>query len=245
MPTISMVQPKMEVKLLRTSHGKVIFLESGPDFVELMFSLMNAPLGSLLYSFAPKAKDLHPLVGLKESICRLGSTSFLPGKSAPIAVPKLKTMEQLMKGTATPQPQPAVPPVVLPVHCGGCNCTRHPNTAGNCPSCGRYIYAVQQQDQPAQPNLKDNCKFMVTDSLEVLESSTITMLELMKEHVNDLKSIKTSTEKVTEESVKKLILCSIMGAKDVLTQVFPPVASETESSSVSDGSFEPVDQPES
>ena len=85
---------------------------------------------------------------------------------------------------------------------------------------------------------------MVTDSLEVLESSTITMLELMKEHVNDLKSIKTSTEKVTEESVKKLILCSIMGAKDVLTQVFPPVASETESSSVSDGSFEPVDQPE-
>ena len=205
-----------------------------------MLSLMNAPLGSLLYSSAPKAKDLHPLVGLKESICKLGSTSFLPGKSAPIAVPKLKTMEQLMKGTATPQPQPAVPPV----HCGRCNYMMQPNATGHCPGCGRYIYAVQQQDQPAQPNLKDNCKFMVTDSLEVLESSTITMLELMKEHVNDLKTIKTSTEKVTEESVKKLILCSIMGVKDVLTQVFPPVASETESSNVSDCSFEPVDQPE-
>lgn len=51
-------------------------------------------------------------------------------------------------------------------------------------------------------NLKDNGKFMVTDALEVFESSTIIAMELVKEHVDDFRHIKTSTETVTEEIVK-------------------------------------------
>eukprot|EP00435_Cladocopium_sp_Y103_P007568 s2972_g2.t1 len=190
-----------------------------------MFSIMNAPLGSLLGTRKETGTDLHPLVGLKKSMQNLGSASFMPGKTAGTAVPQFKPMEQLVNCGPAPQPGTYY-------YCQSCCQNRYPNANGFCSGCS--------QPFPGMQHLKDNSKFMVTDSLEVLESSTITALELLKEHVNDLKSIKTAVEKVMEESLKKLVVFSMLGAKDVLTKVFPGVASETECSSASDGSFEGV-----
>lgn len=229
---------KIEVKLLRSRSGKVIFLESGPDFVELLISLMNTPLGGLLDTTQKSVEtdDVHALVSLKTSLSNLGSQSFVPGKTSSAAIPAARSTDQLMGRAA------------CAVYCSNCGQTRIPN--GNfCTSCGYAGYL--QQTQPQEPNLKDNCKFMVTDSLDVFESSTIMAIELMKEHVEDFRNIKTSTETVTEKCVKKLILCSILGCQDVLTQIFPDAdgqetkeTQETESSIGSIGSFEPVDQPE-
>ena len=62
---------------------------------------------------------------------------------------------------------------------------------------------------------------MVTDSLKVLESSTITALQLMKDHVDDFGSIKTSTHILTPEIVQKLVLRGMLGSSTVLTDIFP------------------------
>lgn len=61
---------------------------------------------------------------------------------------------------------------------------------------------------------------MVTDSLKVLESSTITALDLMKDHVEDFRSIKTSAQAVTPKILRKLVLRSMLGSKTVLTDIF-------------------------
>ena len=62
---------------------------------------------------------------------------------------------------------------------------------------------------------------MVTDSLKVLESSTITALDLMKDHVEDFRSIKTSAQTVTPKILRRLVLRSMLGSKTVLTDIFP------------------------
>ena len=54
--------PKIEVKLLRSQSGQVIFLETGRDFVELLFAIMNAPLSSLISNFSQGVNDLHPFL---------------------------------------------------------------------------------------------------------------------------------------------------------------------------------------
>lgn len=84
--------------------------------------------------------------------------------------------------------------------------------------------------------LKDNSKFMVTDNLQIFESSTIKAMELMKEHVDDFRGIQTATVTVNEDYVRKFILCSLLGSKNVFTELFPDGGE-------SDGSFEAIDPP--
>ena len=87
---------KIEVKLLRSESGQVIFLESGPDFAELMYGIMNTPLSSLLPS---SAKDDCPFLDLKESLQNLGSQSFAVGKDGGSFIPKTSNMKELMLWT--------------------------------------------------------------------------------------------------------------------------------------------------
>ena len=214
---------------------------------ELMMSIMNAPLSGLLAISNIKSVetgDLHPLVGLKTSLSNLGPQSFVPGVSASTAIPGAFSMQQLLTGSwATSvlnQPSWERCPQ-------GCS---YAFPKGNvCPECGGGGYhlgaAYPPHQQPVVVNLKDNGKFMVTDALEVFESSTIMAMELMKEHVEDFRCIKTSTETVTEEIVRKLIVCSMLGSQKVLTEIFPDTdVHETASSVVSDGSFEAIDAKE-
>ena len=77
---------------------------------------------------------------------------------------------------------------------------------------------------------------MVTDNLQIFESSTIKAMELMKEHVDDFRGIQTATVTVNENYVRKFILCTLLGSKNVFTELFPDGGE-------SDGSFEVVDPP--
>ena len=199
--------PKIEVKLLRSQSGQVIFLETGRDFVELLFAIMNAPLSCLLSNSSSKGvqNDLHPFLDLKESLQNLGPQSFASGKDGAAFIPKTCTTKELRdwakekaKASSNPKEHQIVP----------------------------YYGRVQSQKDhslgPLGPFiLKDNCKFMVTDSLKVLESSTITALDLMKDHVEDFRSIKTSAQAVTPKILRKLVLRSMLGSKTVLTDIFP------------------------
>lgn len=245
---------QIEVKVLRSQSGEVVFLESGPDFVELLFNVMSAPLSSLLPTISGKGvdkDDLHTLVGLKKSLLSLGSQSFVTRRPASY-IPQTLSMEQLMQcaireGNETPgsdseesQIVPADPhhstsqQIVWP---------RSRCSIGHSgPASARQVEQHKKNKDESKRILKDNCKFMVTDSLEVFESSTIMAMELMKEYVDDFRRIKTSTEFVDQEIAKKLVLCSMLGSKTVLSEIFPETdAYEKESSIVSDGSFEAID----
>ena len=205
-------------------------------------SIMNAPLSGLLAISNIKSVetgDLHPLVGLKTSLSNLGPQSFVPGKSASTAIPGTFSMQQLMKGSS-------VANILNNPSWEACprGCLQAFPKGYACPECEyeHGAYVAPQHLQSVVANLKDNGKFMVTDALEVFESSTIIAMELVKEHVDDFRHIKTSTETVTEEIVRKLIVCSMLGFKEVLTEIFPDAdAHETESSIGSDGSFEAID----
>ena len=88
------------------------------------------------------------------------------------------------------------------------------------PSIGQ-IYNGHSGSHASKDLLKETVKFMVTDSLEVFEASTVKAMELMKAEVRDFKDISTTTVTLTETVVKKLILHSMMGGKHVLTDLFP------------------------
>lgn len=226
---------------------------------ELLFSIMNQPLSALLPSSGPKGinnDDVHTLVGLKQSLASLGPHSFLPGKSASIAMPETPGMDEQMKSITKLAPSAAGSTVTI--YC----CGHVLSPSQQCPACGRYYcntcrkiqnFHVAPGDSLAcsacagshrhtgQSNiLKDNSKFIVTDSLRVMESSSIVAMELLKENEIDIRGIKTSTHKLTVEIVKELILCSMLGSKKVLTEIFPDAVGIAPSVA-SDASFEAVD----
>eukprot|EP00438_Fugacium_kawagutii_P025843 Skav200521 [mRNA] locus=scaffold450:590342:591016:- [translate_table: standard] len=193
----SEAEPEIEVKVLRAPSGKVIFLESGPEFVELMFGIMNAPLSSLLPTHTSDG-DLNPFVDLKESLCSLGGSSFVAGKDGGKFIPKESSMKELMK------------------------CAKKASAT----QASAESSIVPYRGAPVQPTnnpsiLKENCKFMVTNSLQVFESSMVTGLELMKDHVGDFHSIKTSTESLTGQKLRNLLLYGMLGSETVLTDIFP------------------------
>eukprot|EP00434_Breviolum_minutum_P020935 symbB.v1.2.018470.t3/scaffold1468.1/size117071/6 len=153
---------QMEVQLLRSPGGKVVFLETGPDFVELMIKMMNTPLAALLASSSPMSgkdaeDDTHPWLSLQKSLASLGASSFLNGAPS----------------KATPA-EFSIPQVI-----NQCTNVQNKHALSNRASQGLV--------------LKDNSKFMVTDNLQIFESSTIKAMELMKEHVDDFRGIQTAT----------------------------------------------------
>lgn len=198
-------EPEIEVKLLRAPSGKVIFMESGPEFVELMFGIMNAPLSSLLPS--NRSTGVNPFMGLKESLCSLGGSSFVAGKDGAKFMPEQSSMKELMnfakKAGATQ---------ASAERCSYCRSSCYDIV----PYRGAHVHPTNKPSI-----LKDNCKFMVTDSLQVFESSMVIGLELMKDHVDGFHSIKTSIQSLTEKQLKKLLFYGMLGSPTVLTDMFP------------------------
>lgn len=170
---------RIEVQLLRSTKGEVIFMEVDSDFVELLFKIMKSPIAELLGACRPEdehEEPHHAMLSLHKSLGRLGAKTFLAGCQGD-ALPKIPSIGQIYNG-----------------HSGS-----HAN----------------------KDLLKETVKFMVTDSLEVFEASTVKAMELMKAEVRDFQDIITTTMTLTETLVKKLILHSMMGGKHVLTDLFP------------------------
>ena len=169
---------RIEVQLLRSAKGNVIFMEVDSDFVELLFKIMKSPIAELLGACRPDEDEepQHAMLSLHKSLGRLGAKTFLAGCQGD-ALPKIPSIGQIYNG-----------------HSGS-----HAN----------------------KDLLKETVKFMVTDSLEVFEASTVKAMELMKAEVRDFQDISTTTVTLTETVVKKLILHSMMGGKHVLTDLFP------------------------
>ena len=191
-----------------------------------MIKMMNTPLAAVLASSCPKSgKDAednkHPWLSLQKSLASLGASSFLNGAPSK-ATPAEFSIPQVINQCKVQVSQ-------------GNN-----NVSGRCPHCRQYSYNCCCGGQPNRTQqglvLKDNSKFMVTDNLQIFESSTIKAMELMKKHVDDFRGIQTATVTVNENFVRKFILCTLLGSKNVFTELFPDGGE-------SDGSFEVVDPP--
>ena len=227
----------MEVQLLHGPDGKVIFLECGSDFVEVMFDIMKTPLSSLLgvCPMQQEKEQQHPLLAMRKSLCDLGKQSFV-GERPDDAVPKAISISEIMKTATTTTPNGYRTNPNGSLACTSCNYVFNPH--GNlgyeqqCPHC-RCPKA-----STSKSILKDNCKFMINDSLMVFESSMVKAMELIKGKADGFHDIKTSSATVTEDTVKKLIFRSLLGSKTVLTDLFPDCSAAKSESGESAGSFE-------
>merc|ERR1719160_1590997 len=68
-------------------------------------------------------------------------------------------------------------------------------------------------------------KFIVSNSMEVFELSSEKAIELMSSRVKTLDSIKTRTVRVTPFHIQQLVLRSLLGSQQVLTETFVGEAS--------------------
>ena len=196
-----------------------------------MFKMMNSSVCGLLASSCPKiSKDTedstHPWICLRQSLASLGASSFMNGAQYKPMSAQFNIPQAINQCTVQ----------ASQVNKGNNN----NNGSSHCPRCSQYWQNCRctQTDSRTQQGLvlKDNSKFMVTDNLQVFESSTIKAMELMKEHVDDFRGIQTATVSVTEDYVRKFILCSLLGSNNVFTELFPDGGE-------SDGSFEAIDPP--
>eukprot|EP00928_Gymnodinium_smaydae_P051193 TRINITY_DN34713_c0_g1_i1.p1 TRINITY_DN34713_c0_g1~~TRINITY_DN34713_c0_g1_i1.p1 ORF type:complete len:357 (+),score=49.37 TRINITY_DN34713_c0_g1_i1:59-1072(+) len=104
----------MEVQLLRTSSGEVVFLEAPAEFVDLLVKLLHAPLGAVLQSCADEVAPgtEHPLLCLSGAIPQLKDTLCIKKKNE--LLPDTLNIEKLLKlpmNKATKDP---------PTHCLCC-----------------------------------------------------------------------------------------------------------------------------
>lgn len=135
---------RMKVQVLRGPDGKVIFVECGSDFVELMFKIMKAPLSSVLaLPMKRKRGEDHPLMTMHSSLADLDKQSFVQGELPNDVLAKAIDIQELFKATA-----PSFPPQGYQAMANG-------NLS--CQSC-------QNQFQPGQyPNYLTSCPFCHID----------------------------------------------------------------------------------
>lgn len=65
-------------------------------------------------------------------------------------------------------------------------------------------------------------KFLLSNSLEVFESSSVKAIELMSSRVSNFDGIQTCNIQVTSQHIQQLVLRSLLGSQQVLTEVFQP-----------------------
>lgn len=116
--------------------------------------------------------------------------------------------------------------------CPGRTCTSCSSAAARacsfCSSCDvctirdlGYTVTGMPAETPYTPcTFKETAKFMVTNTLEVFEASPVKMVELMSGTVDSFKGIKTCSMKVTPDLIKQLVLRSLLGSAQVLTETF-------------------------
>lgn len=114
-----------------------------------------------------------------------------------------------------------------------------------CDACSLAELGYQIEGVPervAQSAFKESAKFMVTNTLEVFEASPVKMVELMAGTVDSFKGMRTCTVLVTEDHIKQLLLRSLLGSTQVLSETFAHCDEkkdhEVASSLGSEGSFD-------
>ncbi|XP_020268530.1 uncharacterized protein LOC109843946 isoform X2 [Asparagus officinalis] len=215
---------EMKVKLLRTKYtGRFVYMECDEKVVELLFSFLILPVGAVI-KFLGENSSMGCFDNLYESIETLCSREnvciksdehkamLLSPKLAPFFAAKmqiLKIEETVSRARATK---------------AGCYSCFRKNT--NCPH--KVNIATCKELNPKFPNkmsesgggyAKGQCKFMVTDDLDVSLFSPLAAVHMMKDlgvSIGNLKEEEVGIGETQALNLLKAALCS----ETALTKVF-------------------------
>ncbi|XP_059648241.1 uncharacterized protein LOC132294410 isoform X3 [Cornus florida] len=224
--------PSLKV-LVDEEKNRVVFAESDNDFVDVLFSFMTMPIGTIIRLTREQALKwgIGCLNNLYESIENLDD-KYLQSE---------KRKEMLL----CPRSAAEIYSRNLKLHfvdsnsneyyvCGS-GCTLSPYKTARC-HCGNDIgYMVKPKNPVSLPGVggvfvKPTARFMITDDFQVLPMSTMTCLTLLKElGAVDGSTIKERCINIGKDEVLKLINCSLTSMAPFSETVLESPVSKTSS----------------
>jgi hypothetical protein len=198
----------MKVTLLvEKTTKKVLYLEAGADFVDLLFSLLVLPIGSLIKLLAEKSPPSAslsdaPLLSLFRSVQTLDNSYFRQADTSRTQILLPENDSKLLTLTdVNASKQEGAAPI-------GNNCRRPVsiNHGARTQYCG-YCGTTQNVTCDKVGFVEKNVTFMVTKDLEVLPASVIKTIEILNaSKVKDMDRLEGQKQTVTKEmvSVSKL-----------------------------------------
>ncbi|KAF9598867.1 hypothetical protein IFM89_032721 [Coptis chinensis] len=184
--------------LINREKNKVLFAESDGDFVDVLFSLLTLPMGTIIR-----------LLGAKSN---MGSMDKLYNSVANLDKEHLKTQDE------------EAPLVCL--SCDLCNLVSHLSYESQCPH-GKsgYVLEVVNPKSPTKETtngggfMKDEMIYMVTDTLDIKPLSPLLAISLSSTLDVAVHDIEEHVVHVGEEEALKLLEASLT-SKSVLNDVF-------------------------
>lgn len=224
--------------LINQKTGKILYAEAGKDFVDLLFSFLTLPTGSvikLLSQLNRSEKRVGCLTNLYSSVEKLQNT-FMDTDKSHLLDPKL--MSTLPNGILRIQSAPTVYYVCgsqtnrggcyelsPPTNCGGRTHYMTTQSGGRCP-CGKDMsYPVQLQNPSAGNSnvdiagssgggggyVKETVTFIITNELDISSASTITSINLLnKLNVTDLSNLGERNVNVGLKEALELLHASLI-----------------------------------
>jgi hypothetical protein len=195
----------MKVTLLvEKTTKKVLYLEAGADFVDLLFSLLALPIGSLMKLLAEKSPPSAslsdaPLLSLFQSVQNLDNSYFRQADTSRAHILLPENDSKLLALTDVNGSKQKKP---VPGFCSGCRRIVNIDPSGprthHCPSCR----TLQNVTIDAMGFVEKFVTFMVTKNLEVLPTSVIKTIEILNaSKVKDMDRLEGQKQTVTKEMV--------------------------------------------
>lgn len=202
--------------LVNKKSRKILYAEAGKDFVDLLFSFLTLPTGSVikLLSALKRAKKIGSLTNLYSSVDKL-QTEFMNAEKSHLLEPN--GMSTHSNDILKIQLAPTVY-YVCATQRPGCRVRTHYMTTqiGDLCDCGNPMsFAVQLQNPSNGDNtnsagtsgggyVKQTVTFIITDDLEISPSSTITSLNLLnKLNIKDLTDLAERNVSVSPNEVRR------------------------------------------
>lgn len=212
--------------LINQKTGKILYAEAGKDFVDLLFSFLTLPTGSvikLLSQLNRSEKRVGCLTNLYSSVEKLQNT-FMDTDKSHLLDPKL--MSTLPNGILRIQSAPTVYYVCgSQASRGGPTHYMATQSGGRCP-CGRDMsYPVELQNPSAGNSsvdiagssgggggyVKETVTFIITNELDISSASTITSINLLnKLNVTDLTDLGERNVNVGLKEALELLHASLI-----------------------------------
>lgn len=176
--------------LINQKSGKILFAEAGKDFVDLLFTFLTLPTGSVMKLLSPPnfAKRVGCLTNVYNSVNKLHSM-FMNADKSRLLEPNVMSGEsnEFLKVQSSPTNYYVCG---SQAYYGGTTHYMSTQSGGSC-ACGRPMqYAVQLQNPCNAVNsngggssgggyVKETVTFIITDELEISPASTITSINLL------------------------------------------------------------------
>ncbi|KAJ4843095.1 hypothetical protein Tsubulata_050645 [Turnera subulata] len=214
--------PPMNLKLLiDKSSGKVLFAEAKKEFVDFLFALLQAPLGSLLRLLSENGMPTSSgsLDQLYTSVLNLDPNYFLPNINKLTLIPKMDFPPNTHHVPSFPPPKESNSGFTLGSSSPSTFSTSTPPLFGN-----QSNYSTSSpfgsSCEVVPGYVKDVVTYMVLDDLTVQPSSNISILILLnKFHVKEVGCLQEKNVKINLQKGIELVKASFQ-SDSVLTDVF-------------------------